>query len=86
MKEYRATPNKARVFCSECGSPLYSDRDDLPEAKRLRLGTPDTLVSPSRRYHAWCCPRRSGSISPMSCPSFPSLRTELAAHTAPALP
>ncbi|WP_240618182.1 GFA family protein [Halomonas heilongjiangensis] len=75
MKEYRTTPNKARVFCSECGSPLYSDRDDLPEAKRLRLGTLDS----------WCRPRRSGSISPMSCPSFPSLRTELAAHTAPAL-
>ncbi|WP_181870006.1 GFA family protein [Halomonas sp. DQ26W] len=36
-----------------CGSPLYSARDDRPEAKRLRLGTLDTPVSPSKRYHAW---------------------------------
>ncbi|MBZ0329659.1 GFA family protein [Halomonas sp. ANAO-440] len=53
LKEYRATPNKARVFCAECGSPLYSARDDRPEAKRLRLGTLDTPISPSKRYHAW---------------------------------
>lgn len=53
LKEYRATPNKARVFCAECGSPIYSARDDLPEAKRLRLGTLDTPISPSKRYHAW---------------------------------
>ncbi|WP_043529709.1 GFA family protein [Litchfieldella xinjiangensis] len=53
LKEYRATPNKARVFCAECGSPLFSARDDLPEAKRLRLGTLDSAISPSKRYHAW---------------------------------
>nr|WP_240549054.1 GFA family protein [Halomonas antri] len=53
LKEYRATPNKARVFCAECGSPLYSARDDRPEVKRLRLGTLDTPVTPSKRYHAW---------------------------------
>ncbi|QJQ96331.1 MULTISPECIES: GFA family protein [Halomonadaceae] len=53
LKEYRATPNKARVFCAECGSPLYSARDDLPDTKRLRLGSLDTPVSPSKRYHAW---------------------------------
>ncbi|MGQ4879297.1 GFA family protein [Billgrantia sp. LNSP4103-1] len=53
LKEYRATPNKARVFCSMCGSPLYSARDDLPEMKRLRLGTLDTLICADKRYHAW---------------------------------
>ncbi|WP_245947981.1 GFA family protein [Billgrantia montanilacus] len=53
LKEYRATPNKARVCCSACGSPLNSARDDAPEVKRLRLGTLDTPISPSNRYHAW---------------------------------
>ncbi len=52
LKEYRATPNRARVFCSECGSPLYSARDDLPEMKRLRLGTLDTPILVNKRYHA----------------------------------
>ncbi|WP_353141999.1 GFA family protein [Acinetobacter pragensis] len=39
LKEYFHTPNKARVFCSQCGSPLYSYRTDLPNVLRLRLGT-----------------------------------------------
>lgn len=39
LKEYFHTPNKARVFCSQCASPLYSYRLDLPGVKRLRLGS-----------------------------------------------
>ena len=52
LREYRASPGKARVFCGECGSPLYSARDDRPEVLRLRLGTLDTPVDPPRQYHA----------------------------------
>lgn len=51
LKEFRATPNKARVFCAECGSPLYSARDDLPEVKRLRIGTLETPIQASKKYH-----------------------------------
>lgn len=39
LKEYFHSPNKARVFCQECGSPIYSYRLDLPGVLRLRLGT-----------------------------------------------
>ncbi|AXY56485.1 GFA family protein [Acinetobacter chinensis] len=39
LKEYFHSPNKARVFCQECGSPIYSYRVDLPDIVRLRLGT-----------------------------------------------
>jgi hypothetical protein len=39
LKEYFHSPNKARVFCQECGSPIYSYRLDLPDIIRLRLGT-----------------------------------------------
>ena len=39
LKEYFHSPHKARVFCQECGSPIYSYRVDLPEVIRLRLGT-----------------------------------------------
>ncbi|MCW8194002.1 GFA family protein [Proteobacteria bacterium 005FR1] len=53
LKEFRATPGKARVFCSECGSPLYSARDDLPEITRLRLGTLDTKPQVHEQYHAY---------------------------------
>lgn len=53
LKEYRSSPNKVRVFCRECGSPLYSARDDLPEVKRLRLGTLETPVEVKNRYHTF---------------------------------
>lgn len=39
LKSYFHTPKKARVFCAECGSPLYSYRLDLPDILRLRLGS-----------------------------------------------
>ena len=39
LKEYFHSPHKARVFCQECGSPIYSYRVDLPDVIRLRLGT-----------------------------------------------
>lgn len=53
LKEFSASPGKRRVFCGECGSPLYSARDDLPGIKRLRVGTLDTIVQPSKQYHAF---------------------------------
>jgi hypothetical protein len=51
LTEYRAVPHKARVFCSRCGSPLFSRRDDLPEVLRLRLGTVTTPFQCSNAYH-----------------------------------
>lgn len=39
LKEYFHSPEKARVFCGQCGSPLFSYRLDLPDLIRLRLGT-----------------------------------------------
>ncbi len=53
LKEYRAVPHKARVFCSHCGSPLYSARDDLPNIKRLRLGTVETPFQCVNSYHIY---------------------------------
>lgn len=38
LSYYSATQGKKRVFCSNCASPLYSCRDDLPEIVRLRVG------------------------------------------------
>lgn len=53
LKEYRSSPGKVRVFCRECGSPLYSARDDRPDVKRLRLGTLETPATAEHRYHSF---------------------------------
>jgi hypothetical protein len=42
IKEYESSAGKKRAFCSCCGSPLYSRRDELPEILRLRIGTIDS--------------------------------------------
>lgn len=51
LKTYRTIPIKARVFCSQCGSPLYSARDDMPKVKRLRTGTIETPFTCDNIYH-----------------------------------
>lgn len=38
LREYRASPGKRRVFCGDCGSPIFSQRDDAPDVVRLRVG------------------------------------------------
>ncbi len=53
LREYRAVREKARAFCSNCGSPIYSARDDLPGIKRLRLGTLETPFECDVAYHIY---------------------------------
>ncbi|MBC7956779.1 MAG: GFA family protein [Cytophagales bacterium] len=38
LTEYESSPGKKRAFCSRCGSPVYSRRDDLPQVLRIRAG------------------------------------------------
>jgi hypothetical protein len=42
LKAYESSPGKQRVFCSVCGSPLYSRAEALPGVLRLRMGSLDT--------------------------------------------
>lgn len=74
LKEFRATPGKARVFCANCGSPIYSARDDLPELKRLRLGTVDTAVACGNIYHIHVASKASWLDLDASHPRFAESR------------
>ena len=64
IREYESSPGKKRAFCAVCGSPLYSRRDDRPEALRLRLGSlddpPESLTVDAHTYTegapAWARP------------------------------
>lgn len=38
LSAFESSPGKQRVFCSRCGSPLYSRRADLPGVLRIRAG------------------------------------------------
>lgn len=54
VKEFYSSPNKRRVFCSHCGSPLFSQRTDMPELIRLRLGTVTEGQVPKPDYEIYC--------------------------------
>jgi len=38
LKSFEASLGKQRVFCSVCGSPIYSKKDALPGVLRIRVG------------------------------------------------
>lgn len=51
IKEYESVPGKFRAFCSNCGSPVYSRRDSLPDKLRIRLGLLDTEIDRKPEFH-----------------------------------
>lgn len=59
IKEYWSSANKKRVFCSNCGSALYSQRSDSPDIIRLRLGTVTEGHIPAPHYEIHCDSRSS---------------------------
>ena len=50
LKAFESSPGKWRVFCSECGAPILSRRDDLPDVVRIRAGllNEDLQTRPAR--------------------------------------
>ncbi len=56
LRSYCATPNKARCFCGECGSPIYS-RVNGRDTLRLRAGTLDEPVDLRPAAHIFSAER-----------------------------
>jgi hypothetical protein len=42
LGDYESSPGVHRIFCRNCGSPLFSRRPGPPELIRLRIGSLDT--------------------------------------------
>lgn len=52
LASYESSPGKARVFCSRCGSPILSRRQDQ-DVVRIRAGTLDGQVPLTLSGHAF---------------------------------
>jgi hypothetical protein len=57
VKSFESSPGVERIFCSNCGSPLYSRRPGPPEAINLRLGTLDTDFRQEPQFHKFYADR-----------------------------
>ena len=74
LKAYRAIPEKARMFCGRCGSPIYSANDKLPALIRLRLGTVDTPFVCRDVYHAFVDSKADWDIIADGLPQYAERR------------
>ncbi|WP_166268943.1 GFA family protein [Marinobacter caseinilyticus] len=53
LVRYASSPGKARVFCGQCGSPVFSQRDAAPETLRVRAGLIDGPLKLPLSSHAF---------------------------------
>ncbi len=74
LREYRASPDKKRVFCGTCGSPIYSAKDDVPDVVRLRVGSVDTPFAPTGVFHIFCASKASWDEALDAAPHFAERR------------
>jgi hypothetical protein len=51
LRSYRNAAGVERLFCSNCGSPIFGKRDSMPETVRVRIGTLDTPVDAKVSAH-----------------------------------
>lgn len=53
LAEFESSPGKLRVFCSRCGSPVYSFKRTLPGVVRIRAGLIDQPLAarPVAHFH-----------------------------------
>lgn len=54
LHAYFSSDKKQRVFCSKCGSPIYSKHQDHPQIIRLRTGTITSGLDRAPDYQQYC--------------------------------
>lgn len=53
LKGYASSPGKQRVFCVDCGSPIYSARDNVPDTVRIRAGLINEPLDTRPAFHMY---------------------------------
>jgi hypothetical protein len=51
LKTFSTPAGVHRQFCSNCGSPITSSRDSMPEVLRVRMGSIDTPLAKGPEAH-----------------------------------
>ena len=53
LQAFESSPGKQRVFCSRCGSPIYSRTERVPGVLRVRAGGLEGEVASRPASHAF---------------------------------
>lgn len=59
LADFESSPGKHRLFCSRCGSPIISRRDNDPHTVRIRAGTLDDPVDTRPARHIFVSDKAS---------------------------
>jgi len=51
LKAFESSPGKERVFCADCGSPIFSRLKSKPGVVRIRAGVLDAPVPARPAFH-----------------------------------
>jgi hypothetical protein len=71
LREFESSTGRVRVFCGQCGSPVYAYlRGDI-EVIRIRLGTLDTPLTKQPKAHTWVSDKASWDPIDGNLPQFP---------------
>jgi hypothetical protein len=53
LKSFESSPGKQRVFCLNCGSPIYSSRANVPDTIRIRAGLINEPLDTRPAFHMY---------------------------------
>lgn len=70
LREWESSPGQFRVFCGDCGSPLYKRYADDAERIRIRLGLLDRIVDGRPSLQVFASERLSCTAVDPSIPTF----------------
>ena len=73
LREFASSPGKLRAFCGDCGSPIYSRREDLPGVLRLRIGTLETPIDARPSHHIYAGSRAEREVIDDGLPQYAAL-------------
>jgi len=70
LREYESSPGKFRVFCSNCGSPIFAYLSKSPNMIRMRLGSLDTPFTKHAKAHTFVSDKASWEVIEGEIPQF----------------
>jgi hypothetical protein len=70
LGDFESSAGVHRIFCTRCGSPLYSRRPGPPEILRLRIGTLDTPLQTKVQSHIFFADKASWFEFQDAAPKF----------------
>jgi hypothetical protein len=72
LTSYESSPGERRLFCSRCGSPIYSERTDQPQIVRVRVGAINEPLNVRPTAHYYTASKCNWWKIEDSLPQFPT--------------